>query len=90
MCTSRKNPYPDPVEGHWKFLSAGWGGGGGVLSLKQCMKINQLWNFLGGSGVQNKNLPRGEQGYGYFLELHNDTLASRSLEKLVFLACRNS
>ena len=25
--------------------------------------------FLGGVGVQNKNLPWGE--YGYFLELHN-------------------
>jgi len=31
------------------------------------MKLN--WNFLGGVGVQNKNLPWGE--YGYFLELHN-------------------
>ena len=30
------------------------------------MKLN--WNFLGGEGVQNKNLPWGE--YGYFLELH--------------------
>ena len=30
------------------------------------MKLN--WNFLGGVGVQNKNLPWGE--YGYFLELH--------------------
>ena len=30
------------------------------------MKINQI--FLGGGGVQNKNLPWGE--YGYFLELN--------------------
>ena len=30
------------------------------------MKLN--WNFLGGVGVQNKNLPWRE--YGYFLELH--------------------
>ena len=27
------------------------------------------WNFLGGGGVQNKNLLWEE--YGYFLELHN-------------------
>ena len=30
------------------------------------MKLN--WNFPGGEGVQNYNLPLGE--YGYFLELH--------------------
>ena len=31
------------------------------------MKINR--HFLGGGGMQNKNLPWGE--YGYILELHN-------------------
>ena len=31
------------------------------------------WNFLGGVGVQNKNLLWGE--YGYFLELHSEEFA---------------
>ena len=55
MCSSRKNPYPP----HGKSLEIPRGRG--------VLKANQ--NFLGGGGVQNKNLPWGT--YGYFLELHN-------------------
>ena len=45
------------MEGHWKFL-----GGEGVLKAKfleaMCeLKIN--WNFLRGSGVQNKKISMG-------------------------------
>ena len=29
-----------------------------------------IWNFLGGKGVQNKNLPLGEKVYRYFLKIH--------------------
>ena len=44
-------------------------GRGGVLKAKTLeAKYEAKLEFLGGEGVQNKNLPWGE--YGYFLELH--------------------
>ena len=44
------------------------------------MKLN--WNFLGGGGLQNKNLPWGEYGYMYILELHNFVKAIEMLDLL--------
>ena len=46
------------------------------------MKLN--WNFLGGVGVQNKNLPWGE--YGYFLELHNNRPEGHRIGQYIFIA----
>ena len=44
------------MEGHWKFL-----GGGGVLKAKILeAKYEAKLGFLGGRGVQNKNLLWGE------------------------------
>ena len=53
------------------------------------MKIN--WNFLGGEGVQHKNLPWRE--YGYFLELHSVILLLLSLSPntgFSIFKCRSS
>ena len=52
------------MRGHWKLL-----GGRGVSKAK-ILEANYeaKLEFLGGRGVQNKNLPWGE--YKYFLNLH--------------------
>ena len=46
-------------------------GGGGSQKpnfLKECIRLN--WNFQRGGELKPKNLPW--EGYGYFLEQHND------------------
>ena len=67
MCGSRKNRYPHPMEGHWKFL-----GGGGVLKAKflEEMYTNKL-EFPGGrGGCKTKKTSMG--GVWIFSGTHND------------------
>jgi len=69
LCSYRKNPYPP----HERQLEIPRGRGVSKAKILEA-KYEAKLEFLGGRGVQNKNLPWGEYGYNFCGTTHLITM----------------